>query len=117
MPWRATTRVAAASAAHRQRSVTRMPPDEAPRPLPARVARSSDGSATRLKRHAVPDGPRIAPDGQRRVITVALGRRLGVVRSIGSDRLDPVTVERLGLGGRESRAGGERAGGGPCARS
>ena len=44
-------------------------------------------------------------------LTVAGG--LGVVGAIGADRLDPATVERVGLGGRESRTGrlGTRADG------
>ncbi len=47
VPWRATTSAAFASAGQRQRRVTRIPPELQPKPLPARVARSSDGSATR----------------------------------------------------------------------
>src|SRR4051794_35530127 len=51
-PWRATTMAVEASVAHRQRSVTRTPPEPEPEPEPspppARVARRSDGSGTRL---------------------------------------------------------------------
>ena len=53
-PWRATTKDALAIASHFQRSVTLVGPEPVPSPLPARVARNSDGSATRLKADEFP---------------------------------------------------------------
>ena len=53
---------------------------------------------------AVSDCRGIAPDCQWRVVTVAFGRRVGVDRTIGSNRVDPATIERLGLPGQKSRA-------------
>ena len=50
------------------------------------------------------------PDCQRRVITMPLGRRLGVVSSIGGDRFDPMAAQGLGFGHREPSAGGEGQG-------
>ena len=49
VPGLATMIAALESLVQRQRRVTRVPPEPEPKPPPARVARSSDGSAVRLR--------------------------------------------------------------------